>query len=83
MWKKALDTPGLARSEREVRKWEEGCCPEGEKGLFTPFMMASRAGKDAGGRGGPDEAVGKSSAEGDVWKWLKQAFYVSARRCLM
>ena len=70
----ALDALELARSEREVRKWEEGCCPEGGKGLFTPLIMASRAGKDAGGRGGPDEAVGKSSAHGDVWKWLKLAF---------
>ena len=32
---KALDALGIARSEREVREWEESCCPEGESEGFT------------------------------------------------
>ena len=47
---------------REREKW---CCPEREKELFTPIIMAPRAGKDAGVRGGPDDAVGESLAHGD------------------
>ena len=45
MWKKALDTLGLARSEREVRKWEEGCYPEGEKGFSAPSSWLLGQGK--------------------------------------
>ena len=55
-----MDALGRGRSEREVRKWEKCSCPEREKELFTPIIMAPRAGKDAGGRGGADGAVGKS-----------------------
>ena len=49
MWEKALDALGLARSEREMRKGGKSGCQEEKNGLFTPFIMASRAGKDAGG----------------------------------
>ena len=55
-----MDALGPGRSEREVRKGEKCSCPEREKELFTPIIMAPRAGKDAGVRGGPDGAVGTS-----------------------
>ena len=61
----ALDCLGPGRSEREVRKGEKCSCPEREKELFTPTIMAPRAGKDAGVRGGPDDAVGERLAHGD------------------
>ena len=60
-----MDALGPGRSEREVRKWEKCSCPEREKELFTPIIMAGRAWKDAGVRGGPDDAVGESLAPGD------------------
>ena len=60
-----MDALGPGRSEREVRKWEKWSCPEREKELFTPIIMAPRAGKDAGVRGGLDESVGESLAHGD------------------
>ena len=61
----ALDALGPGRSEREVRKWEKCSYPKREKELFTPIIMAPRAGKDARVRGGPDDAVGESLAHGD------------------
>ena len=47
----ALDALGIHwRGEGVERDWK-CCCAEREKELFTPppFIMASRAGKDAGG----------------------------------
>ena len=51
--------------ERESEREGECCCPEKKNGVLPPLIMAPRAGKDAGGRGGPDEAVGKGLAHGD------------------
>ena len=61
----ALDALEHARSEREMRKGGKSGCQEEKNGLFTPFIMAPRAGKDAGVRGGPDGAVEKRLAHGD------------------
>ena len=36
---KALDALGLARSEREVRKWEKCSCPERENGISPPQSL--------------------------------------------
>ena len=47
--KVALDALEHARSEREMRKGGKSGCQEEKNGLFTPFIMAPRAGKDAGG----------------------------------
>ena len=55
-----LGCSGMPRREREAEREGECCCPEKKNGVLTPLIMDPRAGKDAGGRGGPDEAVGKS-----------------------
>ena len=62
---KALDAMGSHwRREGIEREWK-GCCPEREKELFTLIIMAPRVGKDAGVRGGPDDAVGEILSHGD------------------
>ena len=43
-----MDALGPGRSEREVRKWEKCSCPEREKELFTPIIMALGQGKMQG-----------------------------------
>ena len=45
---KALDALGLARSEREVRKWEKCSCPERENSFSPPSSWLLGQGKMKG-----------------------------------
>ena len=56
----ALDGLELARSEREMRKGGESGCPARKSGSLPPLIISPWVAKHAGGRGGADEAVGKS-----------------------
>ena len=61
-----------------MRKRGKSGCPEKKNGVLTPLIMAPRAGKDVGGRGGPDEAMGKFelteiSGRGQKWNFGKVA----------
>ena len=58
--KVSLDALELARSGREMRKGGESGCPERKIGSLPPLIIDPWAVKHEGGRGGADEAVGKS-----------------------
>ena len=58
--KVALDALEHARSGREMRKGGESGCPERKIGSLPPLIIDPWAAKHEGGRGGADEAVGKS-----------------------
>ena len=62
---KALDSLGLARSDREMKKGGKSGCPEKKNGSLPPFIIASRAGKHTRGRGGLEGAVVKRITLGD------------------
>ena len=75
-----MDALGRGRSEREVRKWEKCSCPEREKELFTPIIMAPRAAKHTGARGGTRRGRGRKlslrrlveeAKNGILVKWQK------------
>ena len=55
-----MDALELARSGREMRKGGESGCPERKIGSLPPLIIDPWAAKHEGGRGGADEAVGKS-----------------------